>query len=85
MLTLMASGLPPFVIIVLLSLIFTNYQIKQLMRPVNALAEAAQRVEQGNFSQPVAYGGEDEFASVCAAFDHHAAAPALRAGEKRRL
>lgn len=70
MLTLLASGFAAIVIIVLLSLIFTNYQIKQLMRPVNALAEAAQRVEQGNFSQPVAYGGEDEFASVCAAFDH---------------
>ena len=59
MLTLLASGFAAIVIIVLLSLIFTNYQIKQLMRPVNALAEAAQRVEQGNFSQPVAYGGED--------------------------
>lgn len=40
------------------------------MRPVNALADAAQRVERGDLSRPVDYHGKDEFASVCAAFDH---------------
>ena len=70
MLSLITSGLTAIVLIVLLSLLFTNHQVKQLMRPVNALADAAQRVERGDLSRPVDYHGKDEFASVCAAFDH---------------
>lgn len=70
MLALITSGLTAIVLIVLLSLLFTNHQVKQLMRPVNALADAAQRVERGDLSRPVDYHGKDEFASVCAAFDH---------------
>ncbi|MEM5780918.1 MAG: HAMP domain-containing protein, partial [Lawsonibacter sp.] len=65
-----ASGATAIGIIVLLSLLFTRYQVKQLMRPVNALAEVAKRVEQGNLSAPVDYQGRDEFSSVCSAFDH---------------
>ncbi len=70
LLSMLASGATAIGIIVLLSLLFTRYQVKQLMRPVNALAEAAKRVEQGNLSAPVDYQGRDEFSSVCSAFDH---------------
>lgn len=68
--SILASGATAIGIIVLLSLLFTRYQIKRIMRPVNALAEAAKRVEQGNLSAPVDYQGQDEFSSVCSAFDH---------------
>ena len=52
------------------SLLFTKYQVRQILRPMNALSQAAQRVEQGDLSTPVAYGRESEFSQVCAAFDH---------------
>ena len=64
------SGLLAIGVIALLSMIFTHYQVRQILRPVNALVQAAKRVEEGDLSTPVAYRGEDEFAGVCAAFDH---------------
>ena len=67
---LIASGIAGIAVIVLLSLIFTNRQAKQLLRPINALTEAARRIERGDYSQPVDYQGQDEFTEVCAAFDH---------------
>ena len=70
MIALIASGVTAIIIIVLLSLVFTNRQVKRIMRPVNALTEAARRVEAGNLSESVDYEGKDEFAAVCAAFDH---------------
>ena len=70
MLAMVASGLVAIGIIALFSLAFSRYQIRQIMRPVNALTAAARRVEEGDLSTPVGYGGQDEFSSVCAAFDH---------------
>ena len=70
MITLLISGATAIVVIVLLSLAFTNRRIKQVLRPVNALVSAAKRVEQGNYSEPINYHGQDEFDAVCLAFDH---------------
>ena len=70
LLALAASGVTGIAVIVLLSLLFTDRQVKQFLRPLNALTEAARRVEQGDYSQPVGTQGQDEFAEVCAAFDH---------------
>ena len=70
MISLLVSGVTAIGIIVLLSLLFSRQQIKQIMRPINALTDAAKRVEEGDLSTPVAYQGQDEFSSVCAAFDH---------------
>ena len=64
------SGLMAIAIIGVFSLLFARYQVRQILRPVNALVQAARRVEEGDLSTPVAYQGEDEFAPVCAAFDH---------------
>lgn len=69
-LSLLIIGLLAAGIIVLFGLLAARYHVRQLLRPVNALAEAANRVERGDLSTPVAYGGQDEFSSVCAAFDH---------------
>ena len=69
-LTLFLSGLAAIGMIVLLSLLLARTQIRQIMRPVNALTQAARRVEAGDLSTPVGYGGQDEFSAVCAAFDH---------------
>ncbi len=70
MLGLTASGLAAIVVIVLLNLAFTRYQVKQLLQPVEELTEAAQRVERGELSQPLNYGKQDEFTAVFTAFDH---------------
>ena len=70
MLGLMVSGLASIVVIVLLSLAFTRFQVKRLLRPVEELTEAAQRVERGELSQPLNYGRQDEFTAVFTAFDH---------------
>ena len=69
-LSLLVSGLLAIAVIGLLSFLFTRYQVRQILRPVNALVQAAQRVESGDLSTPVGYQGEDEFSGVCAAFDH---------------
>ena len=70
MLGLTASGLAAIVVIVLLNLAFTRYQVKQLLQPVEELTEAAQRVERGELSQPLNYGKQDELTAVFTAFDH---------------
>ncbi|MCD7947613.1 MAG: HAMP domain-containing histidine kinase [Oscillospiraceae bacterium] len=67
---LFVSGVIAIIIIVLLSIVFTRYQVKHALKPVNALTDASRRVEQGNLTQPIAYAGKDEFQSVCTAFDH---------------
>ena len=69
-LSMLISGAVAMVVIVLFSLLFTSRQVKKLLKPVDALAQAARRVEEGDFSQPVDYGGRNEFSAVCAAFNH---------------
>lgn len=69
MISLLIIGTAAIVVIVSLSMVSTHFQIKYVLRPVNALTLAARRVEQGDFSQPVGYTGQDEFTAVCAAFE----------------
>ena len=68
-LSMVLSGMAAIVVIVALNLLFTRRQVRRLLAPVDALARAARRVEEGDFSQPVDYGGQDEFSSVCTAFN----------------
>lgn len=70
MIVFLASGLTAIGVIVLLSLVFTHFQARQILRPVSALTQAARRVEQGDYSQPVEYAKGDDFASVCIAFNN---------------
>ena len=69
LLSLLIIGVAAILLIVSLSLISTHFQVKHIMRPVNALADAARRVEAGDYTRPVGYGGQDEFTAVCAAFE----------------
>lgn len=68
-LSLFLSGGAAIVVILLLNTLFTRCQLKKLLQPVNALTQAAGRVEEGDFTQAVDYRGRDEFAPVCAAFN----------------
>lgn len=69
LISVFVSGLAAIGVIWLFSVVFARYQLRQIMRPVNALTAGAKRVEQRDLSTPVAYQGRDEFTSVCAAFD----------------
>ena len=68
-LSLFLSGGAAIVVILLLNTLFTRYQLKKLLQPVDALARAARRIEAGNFTQAIDYQGRDEFAPVCDAFN----------------
>ena len=68
-LSLFLSGGAAIVVILLLNTLFTRYQLKKLLQPVNALIQAAGRIETGDFTQTIDYQGRDEFAPVCAAFN----------------
>ena len=68
-LSLFLSGGAAIVVILLLNTLFTRYQLKKLLQPVDALARAAGRIETGDFTQAIDYQGRDEFAPVCDAFN----------------
>ena len=68
-LSLFLSGGAAIVVILLTNTLFTRYQLKKLLQPVDALARAAGRIETGDFTQAIDYQGRDEFAPVCAAFN----------------
>ena len=68
-LSLFLSGGAAILVILLPNTLFTRYQLKKLLQPVDALTRAAGRVEAGDFTQAVGYSGRDEFSSVCAAFN----------------
>ena len=69
LLSLAITGATAIAVIVALSLVSTHFLVRLLLRPVNALADAARRVEAGDYTQPVGYAGQDEFTAVCAAFE----------------
>ena len=68
-LSLLLSGGAAIVVILLLNTLFTRYQVKKLLQPVDVLTQAARRVEAGDFTQAIDYRRQDEFAAVCAAFN----------------
>ena len=68
-LSLFLSGGAAIVVILLLNTLFTRYQLKKLLQPVDALARAAGRIETGDFTQAIDCPGRDEFAPVCDAFN----------------
>ena len=63
-------GLAAIAIIGVLSFLFTQYQVRRILKPVNAIIQAAGRVERGDLSTPWTARGWDEFSSVYAAFEH---------------
>ena len=67
--SLLLSGGTAIVVVLLLNTLFTRYQVRKLLQPVDALTRAAERVEAGDFTQAIDYRGEDEFSAVCAAFN----------------
>lgn len=55
--------------LLLCSQIFTKLMIKRIMKPVDELNQAAIRINDGNFDEPVGYHEPDEFGEVCETFN----------------
>lgn len=55
--------------LLLCSQLFTKYMIRKIMVPVDALNQAAERINGGNLSVPIVYERQDEFGEVCETFN----------------
>lgn len=62
-------GLLTIAIILIVSQFFTIWIGRRIMRPMNALTDAANRIVQGNLSEPIIFDGKDELTSVCYTFN----------------
>ncbi len=70
LLVVLVVGVTVIAVIAALSVLSARLQTRQIMQPVRALTQAARRIEQGDYSQPVESPGQDEFAAVYSAFEH---------------
>lgn len=51
------------------SLFFTGKLASQIMKPLNALEQGAQRIRDNDLTQDITYHGEEEFEDICHAFN----------------
>ena len=63
------TGLLAILGLLLLSQIFTRMLIKTIMKPVEVLELAAQRINDGDLNTPIVYTRQDEFQTVCNTFN----------------
>jgi len=55
--------------LLLISQLFTRSLTKHILKPLTLLSDGAQRVQQGNLTQPVVYTGDIEHENVCKTFN----------------
>jgi len=65
----MATGILTIGIIVGISRYFSRKLENQIMEPIEKLIEAANRIEEGDFTERVYYQGEEEFEKLCQSFN----------------
>lgn len=63
------TGLLAIAGILMLSQIFTRMLVKKIMKPVEVLKLAAQRINDGELDTPILYEEQDEFQAVCNTFN----------------
>lgn len=63
------TGVLTVVGLVSISQMITVRLTKKILKPVNELAKAAKRIDDGNLEEKINYTNEDEFYDVCATFD----------------
>lgn len=66
----MAIGILAILIIVGISRYFRRKLEDQIMEPIDKLIDAASRIEEGNFEEPVEYEGDQEFEKLCNTFNN---------------
>lgn len=54
---------------IVVSLFFTGKLVRQIMKPLNALEQGAQRIRENDLTQAIDYRGEEEFEDICRAFN----------------
>lgn len=54
---------------IVVSLFFTGKLVRQIMKPLNALEQGAQRIRENDLTQAIDYRGEEEFEDICHAFN----------------
>lgn len=64
-----SGGILIIIALLLCSQIFTKMMIKRIMKPVDQLNSAVNRINDGNFEEPIIYEKNDEFAEVCNTFN----------------
>lgn len=62
-------GILAIFVIVGISRYFRQRLENQIMEPIDKLIDAANRVEEGNFEEPVEYEGDEEFERLCHTFN----------------
>lgn len=55
--------------LIVVSLIFTGFLTRKIMKPLELLEEGAERIRNNDLSKPVQYQGDAEFQRVCEAFN----------------
>lgn len=63
------AGIAMIAVLLLCSQLFTKIMIRRIMKPVDELNQAAIRIKEGNFDEPVSYCVRDEFGEVCGTFN----------------
>lgn len=58
------------VVIVLVSQVFTRKIFKRIVKPVDKLMEANERIKHGNYDELIEYKGEYEFEQLCKSFNN---------------
>ena len=58
------------IVIVSLSQVFTRKIFKRIVKPVDKLMEANERIKQGNYDELIEYKGEYEFEQLCDSFNN---------------
>ena len=58
------------VVIVLVSQVFTRKIFKRIVKPVDKLMEANERIKHGNYDELIKYKGEYEFEQLCESFNN---------------
>lgn len=57
-------------VLLFISQLFTRNLTNHILKPLNELADGANRVKNGNLTAPIAYQGESEFEDVCHTFNN---------------
>lgn len=62
-------GILAVIVLILMSQLFTKNLANRIMEPVDELIKGSKRIYDGNMSEPIFYYGEEEFETVCNAFN----------------
>ncbi len=65
----LADGILCIAVLVIVSQIFTRKLVNHIMKPLDALADGAERIRNNDLTQDIEYSGDAEFENVCHTFN----------------